>query len=688
MGIGRSQPGPKAKAIVPLRRLYDFLAPRAYSAIILGALFCTLLVKFFHAWRNAMVGDYFGWILDDVTVLLSIEVVLLAVYFRWPGRWVFRIVTFAAALVCTWSVMSAGLLIRKGMQILPTSILPLFRDPLNAFSIVGHNLVKMPVAAVILLGPSAIALAFFFYVLVKAPLLIYSRRQFVNRILICLLVIFVAVLAPGRAGTKGSPQVTFEMLRYNCQFRAVTCLVSCAYEHLVQARSTAEKRKIPAFDEVTIELSIGRKPVNHNIVIVVLEGVQYRYTSLADGRRTGRIMPDCGIAPPNDLTPHLLTLANEGVEFVNSRSSLTHTTKTLFSLLTGRYPSVAQDLAETVPVIKPYASLATILKQRLNFRTAFFQSAKGNFESRPGLVCNLGFDKFWARDDLNDPNAFIGYLACDEFSMLKPIVEWIKAGESPFLLTILCSVTHDPYEVPDWFGTPAPLLGGAGPAREPVQRYRQAIFYTDKFIAALDTELTRLNLADKTIFCVIGDHGEAFGEHGLFGHQRIAFEEVLRVPWIIQAPSLVKPGARVTEPVSSVDLTPTLLALLGFETEAVGFDGVNALGALPETRKVYFSCWMQQGPAGFVRANRKFIYSPTNKMVSAYDLDTDPLELVRMEVSEQRTQEIADEIFAWRKNSVFRLDQQQTGEKMLFDSWLCRWNNRVCSAKYRPQAEN
>jgi phosphoglycerol transferase MdoB-like AlkP superfamily enzyme len=44
----------------------------------------------------------------------------------------------------------------------------------------------------------------------------------------------------------------------------------------------------------------------------------------------------------------------------------------------------------------------------LNFRTAFFQSAKGSFEARPGLVYNLGFDKFWARDDLNDPNAFLG----------------------------------------------------------------------------------------------------------------------------------------------------------------------------------------------------------------------------------------------------------------------------------------
>jgi len=683
MGIGRSQPGPKAKAIASLRRLYEFLAPRAYSAIVLGALFCTLVVKFFHAWHYAMVGHYFGWILDDITVLLSIEVVLLAVYFRWPERWVFRIVTFAAALVCTWSVMNAGLLIRKGMQILPTSILPLFRDPLNAFSIVGHNLVKMPIAAVMLLGPSAIALAFFFYVLVKAPLLIYSRGQFVKRTLICLLVILAAFLARGGLARRGSEQVAFEMLGHNCQLRAVRCLFSCAYERIVQAGSDGEKRKIPAFDELTIELLKGRERVNHNIVIVVLEGVQYRYTSLADGRRTGLITPDCGIAPPNDLTPHLLTLASEGVEFVNARSSLTHTTKTLFSLLTGRYPSVAQDLAETVPVIKPYASLATVLKEKLNYRTAFFQSAKGDFESRPALVHNLGFDKFWAREDLNDPNAFIGYLACDEFAMLKPIAEWIKGDERPFLLAIMCSVTHDPYDIPVWFEAQIPERLAALTTK-PVERYWRTIFYTDRFLAGLDAELAKLKVADKTIFCVVGDHGEAFGEHSLHGHERIALDDAVRVPFVLRAPFLIEPGGKVLEPVGSVDLTPTLLALLGFDTSGAGFEGVNALADIPEDRKVYFAGWLWQSSAGFVKGRHKFVYNPVNKTVFVYDLSADPDELVRKELPERLQREIAAEVLAWRRYSIFQLDQVRTGEKVVFGRWLCGWRNRLCLTKHCP----
>ena len=670
MGTESLQSDSKDKSVLSIRRMYGFLAPRAYSIIMFGALFCTLTVKLFHSRRIGLVNEYFGWIPADIAVLLGIEVVLAAVCFRWPRRWVIRAACVIAAVVCTWSVMNAGWLIRTGTQILPTVPLPLFRDPLNTLLIVGVNLVKMPAVAVILLGPSAVALTFFFFVLAKPLPPAYNRKRFANKILISCIFIFVAVLALATVAKRSSAQIVSEGLRYNCQLKAIMYFLSSESGWRAKTDLANATRKIPAFDQIRIALSPRARRTSQNVIIVVLEGIQYRYTSLADAS--------------GNLTPYLATLAGQGAEFANTRSSSTHTTKVLFSLLTGRFSSASHDIAEAVPAVKPYASLATILKQNLNFRTAFFQSAKGNFECRPGLVYNLGFDKFWARDDLNDPNAFLGYLACDEFSMLEPITEWIKADTSPFFLTILCSVAHDPYEVPEWF---------AAPAKEPVERYRQAIFYTDKFLAALDVELARLNLTDKTILCVIGDHGEAFGEHGLLGHERIAFDEVLRIPFCLRAPFLVRPATTITQAVSSVDLAPTLLALLGFDIEAADFDGVDALGHIPDERKVYFSGWLRQSPSGFVmdsampngKANRKFIYNPTNKMVSVYDLSVDPLELIRAEVAEQQAREIAEEIIAWRKNSIFRLDQQRSGKKTLFDSWLCRWTNRVSSAKYRPE---
>jgi len=672
MDTGRSQLVPRIDRVLSIRRLYGLLARRAHSVIMFAALFFTLGVKLFHSWRCGLVNEYLGWILADVSVLLAIEVVLAMICFRWQRRWVMRAATIVAAVVCTWSVMNAAWLIRTGAQILPAVFLPLFRDPINSLHIVIVNLIKMPKATVVMAVPTSAALVFFFFTVAKPTLPNYERKRFVNRITICLIIIVSAVLSRGTVIRRGSPHIGSAGLRYNCQLRAIMSFVLPDVGRLAKADFTNAKRKIPAFDEVQIVLR--PQQINHNVVIVVLEGIQYRYTSLGDGQRGFDFAAGSDTESPSDLTPYLVSLAGQGVEFANARSTVTHTTKALFALLTGRFPSASHDIAEAVPAVKPYASIATIVSGQLNFRTAFFQSAKGNFESRPGLVHNLGFDKFWARDDLNDPNCFVGYLGCDEFSMLKPITEWIEADESPFFLTILCSVTHDPYEVPEWFGKPA---------KETVDCYRQAIFYTDKFLAALDVELAKLNLTDKTILCVVGDHGEAFGEHGLLGHSRIGFDEVLRVPWVIRAPFLVESGSKVMEPVSSVDLTPTLLSLLGFETNAGEFDGVNALGDVPEGRQVYFADWMRQAPAGLVQGNRKFVYNPTDRKVWVYDLSTDPLESGRMKLGEQQSQAIADEIIAWQKNSIFRLDQERTGKRMLFDRWLCSWTDRVCSVKYQ-----
>jgi lipoteichoic acid synthase len=345
---------------------------------------------------------------------------------------------------------------------------------------------------------------------------------------------------------------------------------------------------------------------------------------------------------------------------------VTHTTKALFALLTGRVPSASQDIAEAVPVERPYASLATILAKGLGFRTAFFQSATGTFESRPGLVHNLGFQKFWSREDLNDPNQFVGYLGCDEFAMLQPIRDWITSEDKPFLLVVLCSVTHDPYDVPAWFG---PSL------KEPSDRYQQTVTYTDRFLAALDEELTGLGLADNTIFCVVGDHGEAFSEHQMMGHDRIGYDEVLRIALCLRAPCLIEPGTRVTEPVGSIDLTPTLLGLLGFDIDRMDFDGVNVLRPVPKDRKVYFSGWMQQGPSGFIQEDRKFVYDPEHGTVTLYRMSTDPLELSGMELPPGEAERLSTEIINWRKNSIFRIDQVESGRTMLYDTWLCKWWN-------------
>jgi len=633
-----------------VRGVYGFLAPRAYSVLMFAALFCALAAKFFQACKTGRVAHYFLWVMSDISVLLLAEIGLALACFTWRRKWVFRAATIAAAVACTWSVIYAGYLIRMGTEVMPRVLLPLVRDPVNAVLMIGANLVKAPVASILLLGPSLIALGFLFCVLARPALRMYDRRRFCIRIGVCLAIAVAATFLRAFVGGGGAAYARSPHVR--------------AVMSLFHPRLEESRRRIPYLDQV--QLPMRGDPVKHNLVIVVLEGVQYAYTSLA--------------AKENGLTPHLSSLAAQGAQFTNARSSVTHTTKALFAMLTGRFPSASEDLAEAVPAVRQYAGLATIVHRQLGYRTAFFQSAKGEFESRPGLVRNLGFDKFWARDDLNDPNSYIAYLACDEFAMLKPMSEWIQQDEQPFLLVILCSVTHDPYDVPQWYGELA---------KEPVERYRQTIRYTDGFLRELDAKLTGLGLADNTIFCVVGDHGEAFGEHGLSGHDQIAYEEALRVPFCLRAPSLVAPGTKVTQPVSCIDLTPTLLGLLGFETAGTGFDGIDALSVLPRGRRVYFCGWVREGSSGFVIGDSKYVYDPADKSVCLYDLLADPGELVRISLPATRAQEIGNGIVSWRKSTVFRLSQREPGKETLFGRWEVRWTNRLfLSTRYLGETEN
>lgn len=655
----------KHRPVAYFRRLYEYLAPRSYTVIMWIALFYTLAVKYFHSTRYTSGvrsleyagSEFFGWILADVAFFLAVEAFLSLSCWKWPRKWMVRTATIIAAVFCTWSVMNAAWVIRTGTQILPRVLLSLVRAPINSLFIVCVNLASMPVAALVLLVPSGVALVFFISCLVHPRLPAYNHRRFRIRIIICVMIAAAAVAARPAFENRVLAHNRVSDLWHNSQLRAVMSLAISDYR-----APPDPTRTIASFDQIAVE-SLPPQ-IKQNVVVVVLEGVQHRYTSLVDDG--------------NDLTPYLASLAAQGVEFSNARSTLTHTTKALFALFSGRRPSASQDIVEAVPAVKPYGGLATILAEKLDYRTAFFQSAMGSFEARPGLVYNLGFQKFWARDDLGDPNAFVGYLGADEFSMLEPVAGWIRESDKPFLAVLLCSVTHDPYEVPEWFGEP----GG-----EPIERYRQAIRYTDKFLAALDVELTNLGLANEMIFCVVGDHGEAFGEHGLFGHERIAFDELLRIPFCLRAPYFAEPGKKITRPVSSIDLTPTLLALLGFGTGNTGFDGANALAPLPNDRKVYFSGWMREGPAGFVQDGRKFVYHPTEKSAYAYDVESDPLELVRIELPETRVQQIADDVVVWRTETFFKPDQRSTGRQVLFGRWLCRWADRVASAKYKKQPE-
>jgi len=638
-------------------KVWTAMVSRAFSVMMAAALVGTLTAKFFHSWRYGMTGQYISWIMADIAVLLGMEAFLALVCFYWPRRSVVRIATIAATLACLWSMINAGWLIRTGTQIFPQAILPLVHDPLNVSLLVAVNFIKNPVGSIVLVVPSILALGFVGLALARPMLPHYRTAPFLGRIVATVFLAIVAVPARGAMIRRMPSQPGDSELHYNSQLKAITSLVlpstGLSREDFLKA-----DRELPTADQV--RLTQVPQAGQLNVVMVIFEGLAYCHTSMAD--------------PNQDATPFLKTLAQHGVEFSAMRSTVTHTSKALFSILTGRYPSASQDVAEAIPTPKGYASLATILARQRGYRTAFFQSAKGSFESRASLVRNLGFDGFLARENLNDPNVYLGYLAADEFALLRPIRQWLTTDSRPFLLTIMCSATHDPYEVPLWFGVRA---------KESLDRYVQTVAYTDAFLEALDKELASLGLAKNTIFCAIGDHGEAFGEHGRLGHDLIGFDEALHVPWVMRGPAPIMPGTCVSRPVSSIDVTPTLLALLGFPVEGGRFEGLDALGPVPLDRKVYFSCWANDGPAGFVSGSLKYIYHGSLGEATVYDLSADPGEWTAVELGAQQARAVAADVLNWRRSTLFRPDQQPRGKALVFETWLCKWAGRDSTAKYQ-----
>lgn len=101
-------------------------------------------------------------------------------------------------------------------------------------------------------------------------------------------------------------------------------------------------------------------------------------------------------------------------------------------------------------------------------------------------------------------------------------------------------------------------------------RYDNNVAYVDHTLGALLRALPN----DATVV-VTSDHGEEFWDHGEFEHGHSLHEELLRVPMIVSGPGFA-PGRRA-EPVSLMDLAPTLLEAAGLPVE--GFEG-TALQAL------------------------------------------------------------------------------------------------------------
>jgi arylsulfatase len=93
--------------------------------------------------------------------------------------------------------------------------------------------------------------------------------------------------------------------------------------------------------------------------------------------------------------------------------------------------------------------------------------------------------------------------------------------------------------------------------------YDNSVRRTDWVLSTLYDYLRQSDLLKDTIFVVLSDHGEAFGERGFEGHARAGYPETTETPWIISLPFSLPSGVVVETRTTNVDVWPTLLDLMG-----------------------------------------------------------------------------------------------------------------------------
>jgi len=178
--------------------------------------------------------------------------------------------------------------------------------------------------------------------------------------------------------------------------------------------------------------------------------------------------------------------------------------------------------------------------------------------------------------------------------------------------------------------------------------YDASLVYTDDNLGRLLRALDDLSLSNRTLVVVLGDHGEALGEHGLFfTHDFTLYDEVLRVPLVFRFPGRIPPHSVVSQQVRLMDVAPTVLDLLGLprppETEGVSLapalegrtlpflpafaESAPYRALFPEQERVYYEG--NQGKWRMVRTERwklVLIPHPKGDLFELYDLISDPAE--------------------------------------------------------------
>ena len=155
-----------------------------------------------------------------------------------------------------------------------------------------------------------------------------------------------------------------------------------------------------------------------------------------------------------------------------------------------------------------------------------------------------------------------------------------------------------------------------------LSQYDGEILFLDFQIGKLLEFINKIHLNKNTIIILTADHGEALdNDHGYyFSHMNGLTDDQIRVPLIIKQPGIFKKEL-IVYPVSTLDITPTVLNILGIK-RLKKMQGKNLFER--KERYVFSEKHLHQDEYSIIQDDYKLIYKKGQKLF--YNLHLDPEE--------------------------------------------------------------
>jgi arylsulfatase A-like enzyme len=298
-------------------------------------------------------------------------------------------------------------------------------------------------------------------------------------------------------------------------------------------------------------------------------------------------------------SPHIDALAGDALLYENVHAHSNSTAPSHMTLLSGVLPPTHGVRHRAARGPSPDLPLLAELLGRAGWQTAAF--ADGGYLTAPFGFAR-GFDVFDSRLERFD-------------AKLDRIERWLGTAEDrPTMLFVHTYGVHAPYlpaRAHDIFTDPAydgPLAarvaallslesdegrwppfeqtkdafwGDRGALDEEdrahlVDLYDGCLHEVDAGVGRLLDALERKGWLDDAWLVVTSDHGEAFGEHGTYGHRQL-YEEELHVPLLVRPPGGFPGGRRVADAAGLSDVAPTLLEAAGLPATGADAEAYRAL---------------------------------------------------------------------------------------------------------------